>query len=109
MRNKAPPKKRGGAQAKCPSSHQSVVPPKPRKPADATKARDLKQKTRQLVKRNEHVLKEFCWVAYHDLLFVARGAVWITIKYHDEIIQIALLLFVMYLQYRIHAASLLHH
>ncbi len=113
MKNKAPPRKRGGARANGPSSHQSVAPQKPRQQAGSTKSSPneglLKQKTRRLAMRNLRVMKEFCRVAYHDALFVRNSAMWIATRWSDELVHIVLLLIVIFLQYRIHAIALLPH
>ena len=42
-------------------------------------------------------------------MFVGNSALWITIKHHDELIQIILLLVIMFLEYRLHARFLLPH
>lgn len=111
MKNRPPPKKREGAQAKSSSSPGSATLGKPRQQTRATKTSKsaVQQKTRQLAKRNWRVLKEVLCLSYHNAIFVAHGALWITAKYHDELIRIALLLFVMWLETRLHMVNLLHH
>ena len=109
--NKAPPKK-ARAQAKSSSPHQLVARPKPSQPAKATKSKTQmrkKQKTRQLVKCNWRVFKDLWSIAYQDAQFFGRGGLWITVRYHEELIHIALLLIVFFLEYRIHAIPLFHH
>jgi hypothetical protein len=106
---KPPPKIRGGVQANGSNSRQLVVPT-PRQQLRTTKSKPTKrfekQKTRQLAKRNWRVFKDFWWVVYHDLLFVGNGAAGIVVKRHDEIIQIALLLVVIFLKHHINASPL---
>jgi hypothetical protein len=109
-KNKASPKKNGRAQTNRLNSPGSVTPSKPRKPQGVTKsslqnAIKIKHETRQLAKHNLRVLKEFWWVAYQDILFVGKGAVGITMRHSDEVIQIALLLIAMVLQWHIHSAE----
>jgi hypothetical protein len=112
-KNKASPKKIGRAQTKRLNSPEPVTTGQPRQQPGATKSSrknlKIKQKTRRLLKRNLRVLKEFWWVAYQDILFVGRGAVGITMRHNDEIIQIVFLLITMYLQWHIHSAEQIHH
>ena len=109
---KPPPKIGAGAQAKGSNPRQSVVLT-PKQQLRTTKSKSNKwfekQKTRQLAKRNWRVLKEFCWLAYHDLLFVGKRTVWITGKYHDELIRIVLLIVASFLEYHLDATLLFHH
>jgi len=106
---KPPPKKMGGSQAKCPRSSGQAAPVKPHKQAGATKSNKTVKRTSSLLKRNWRVIKDIWSTAYHDLMFVGNSALWITIKHHDELIQIILLLVIMFLEYRLHARFLLPH
>jgi hypothetical protein len=112
---KTSPKTNGEAQTKCPSPPRSEIPRKPSQQTGTSKGKSSqsptgveKKKMHQLAKRNLRLLQDFWWVAYHDMLFVGRGAVWITMKHHDELIQIILLTVAMFLEYRLHAMSLFH-
>jgi hypothetical protein len=112
--NKAPPKRRGRAQACSPNSPHAVAPQKPTKPAGATKnphpnKPDDKTKIRRLAAINWYLSKEYCRVVYHDPWLVARVTLWIILRFHGEIIQIILLLIAMILQYRIHATATFGH
>jgi hypothetical protein len=114
-KNKAPPKNQGRARACGSNPSQSVVPRKPLQPAGTTKTSSQvdgwfgKQKTRHLAKRYWRVLREFCWLAYHDFLFLGKCARWMVFMYHVELIRIVLLLIVMYFEYRIDRTLLFGH
>ena len=117
MNNKPPPKKMGGVRAKRPNSPVPVTPIKPRQQSGETKLNCTtklpeKHKARHLKKSWQDSLADY-WnlfrAFYHNPIDASKLALWIALKHHDELIQIGLLLIAMFLEYRLHAAFLLHH
>ena len=117
MRNKAPPKKMGRARAKCPNSPVAVTPATPRQQTGVTKSKPTtklpeKHKPRQPKKVQQRFRTYFwrlCFLFYKQWISVSKATLWITMKYHDEAVHIILLLVIIYLEYYVHAAALLHH